>query len=574
MSKTRQLLPPWADEMREVFRSGTVSQFLLHGNVRDLVRLPGGTYGSLREFLVEMLFGSFDLVVYYSSGAGLKAIKGQEHLSAYLKLMAEWGGPASVSGLPREPGQAFDLIDGLLRYSLKRTVAESKSTASSPLKMAAIVDFVQYLVPGSPTTQSQNLLVRLLDWSSDATLLRGHLATVLLTDNLRGLARDLVENPYSAKISIPMPGRLDCLDYLESLKKEFPELETQSDVTLPNLATRSVGLTLVNMGHTVALALRNQRRIDTDYLSRCRKELIEKECYGLLEFVESRQSLDDVAGHDAVKEWLREDTRLLKQGETDCLPMGYLISGRIGTGKTWLARCWAGEVGIPFVIFRNFRDKWAGATESNLETIFEVLGALGQVIVFVDEADQMAGSRGGGNTDGGLSGRVYAMLAQAMSETRNRGKILWVFATSRPDLLEVDLKRPGRLDVHIPLFAPQTKQEQGALMEAMAQKVGLSLLAEDLPDLGENFDLSGNEIEALMVRARRRQALSGTDLKQVLADLVQDFRPSAHRSHLEYMDLLAVKECTDERFLPPKFKDLTEAQVESRLALLHHELGH
>src|SRR5690606_33680455 len=136
--------------------------------------------------------------------------------------------------------------------------------------------------------------------------------------------------------------------------------------------------------------------------------------------------------------------------------------------------------------------------------------------------------------------------AQAMSETRNRGRILWVFATSRPDLLEVDLKRPGRLDVHIPLFAPQTSEERGALMEAMASKVGLSLSAEELPNLGDNFDLSGNEIEALMVRARRRQALSGTDLKQVLAELVDDFRPSAHRSHLEYMDLLAVKECTDE----------------------------
>lgn len=111
-------------------------------------------------------------------------------------------------------------------------------------------------------------------------------------------------------------------------------------------------------------------------------------------------------------------------------------------------------------------------------------------------------------------------------------------------------------------------------MEAMASKVGLSLSAEELPDLGDNFDLSGNEIEALMVRARRRQALSGTDLKQVLAELVDDFRPSAHRSHLEYMDLLAVKECTDERFLPSKYKSFTEAQVESRLTLLRHELGH
>lgn len=550
--------------MREVFRAGTVSQFLLHGNVRDLVRLRPGHYRSLREFLVEVLFGSFDLVVYYSGGAGLRALKGQDHLKAFLKILSDWTDYAPGARLPREPGPALDLVDGLLRYSLQRTVAQRDQAVPAPLKTAVIIDFVQYLVPSTPTGRSNEALIRLLDWSSDASLLRGHLATVLVADNLRGLARDLVENPYSAKIGVPMPDQSDCVAYLESV--DHP------DLPVAMMAARSVGLTLVNLGHTVALARRNGRAIDSEYLARTRKELIEKECYGLLEFVESDRTLDDVAGHEAVKKWLREDAQLLRQGDTACLPMGYLITGRIGTGKTWLARCWAGEVGIPFVIFRNFRDKWAGATESNLETIFEVLEALGQVIVFVDEADQMTGKRDGGATDGGLSGRVYAMLAQAMSETRNRGKILWVFATSRPDLLEVDLKRPGRLDVHIPLFPPQTAEECSLLMLAMARKVGLSLESCDLPALPDDFDLSGNEVEALMVRARRRQALEGGDLKAILEELLRDFRPSAHRTHLEYMDLLGVKECTDERFLPPRYRELTPAQVEARLALLEREL--
>ncbi len=74
--------------------------------------------------------------------------------------------------------------------------------------------------------------------------------------------------------------------------------------------------------------------------------------------------------------------------------MGYLLTGRIGTGKTFLVQCLAGEVGIPCVELKNFRDKWVGATEGNLEKVFTVLHALGQVIVFVDEADQATGKRG------------------------------------------------------------------------------------------------------------------------------------------------------------------------------------
>ena len=133
------------------------------------------------------------------------------------------------------------------------------------------------------------------------------------------------------------------------------------------------------------------------------------------------------------------------------------------------------DSGIPCVVFKNFRDRWVGATESNLEKIFAMLRALGQVVVFVDEADQAAGKREGGDGDSGLSGRVYSMLAKEMSDTRNRGRIIWVFATSRPDLLEVDLKRQGRLDVHIPLFPPETAEERNALLLAIAKKLKFPL---------------------------------------------------------------------------------------------------
>src|SRR5207247_6502337 len=188
--------------------------------------------------------------------------------------------------------------------------------------------------------------------------------------------------------------------------------------------------------------------------------------------------------------------------------MGYLITGRIGTGKTFLVQCWAGEVGIPTVVFKNFRDRWVGATESNLEKIFAVLRALGQVVVFVDEADQAAGKREGGEGDSGLSGRMYGMLAREMSDTRNRGRIIWVFATSRPDLLEVDLKRQGRLDVHIPLFSPETPEEMRGLFLSVARKLKVPLAEADLPEIAEGLVLGGNEIEGILVRALRVFELS------------------------------------------------------------------
>jgi SpoVK/Ycf46/Vps4 family AAA+-type ATPase len=251
----------------------------------------------------------------------------------------------------------------------------------------------------------------------------------------------------------------------------------------------------------------------------------------------------------------------------NALPMGYLISGRIGTGKTYLVQCWAGELGIPCVILKNFRDRWVGATESNLEKIFSILRALGQVLVFVDEADQAAGKRKGGDSDGGLSGRVYAMLAKEMSETRNRGRIIWVFATSRPDLLEVDLKRQGRLDVHIPLFPPETTEEIRDLFIAIGRKLRVKLAEPDIPEIPQGIELGGNEIEGILVRALRIRALAAEPepFRNILSRVLDEVRPSAHHFKLEYMDLVAVKECTDARFLPERFRTMAMEELEKRI---------
>ncbi len=146
-----------------------------------------------------------------------------------------------------------------------------------------------------------------------------------------------------------------------------------------------------------------------------------------------------------------------------------------------MIECLAGEAGVPVVKLKNFRDKWIGSTEGNLEKIFRLLHALGKCFVFIDEADQALGKREGGDSgDSGISGRVYSMMAEEMSDTDNRGKIIWVLASSRPDLIEVDLKRPGRVDVKIPIFPTTEKAESFRLLKALCHNRGVELA--DTPD--------------------------------------------------------------------------------------------
>jgi hypothetical protein len=554
--------------MRNLFRSGSCAQFLLHGNVFDAVPY-GGRMLSLRSFLDEGMFAGYDVVLHYDRSRGIRAVRGGEDWSEWLR--SALGDEARNQTYLREPGPALELID---RYLLRTLNLQAiRDPAASGRKLAVVIDFAEFVVPrGDPVALggafSANV-VKVLGWANDPAILHANIVTVLLTEGLHDLNELVVENPHAVALRVPLPDEAEMAEYLRALvAAEMQDLAKHSDVPLEVLARRLTGLSRVGARRVLALALKNGERITGAWLTRMKKDAIERECQGLLEFIESSFTLDHVAGLDAVRGWLREDAELLRRGALHALPMGYLIAGRIGTGKTFLVTCWAGELGIPCVVFKNFRDRWVGATESNLEKIFAVLRALGQVVVFVDEADQAAGKREGGDGDSGLSGRVYSMLAKEMSDTRNRGRIIWVFATSRPDLLEVDLKRQGRLDVHIPLFPPETPAERRALLLAVAKKIKVPVGEGDLPELPEQITLGGNEIEGVFVRGLRVWELSAEPrrpLKEILLEVFREVRPSAHTRKLEYMDLVAVKECTDARFLPARYRDLAPEEIERRI---------
>ncbi|MHB2015599.1 MAG: ATP-binding protein, partial [Candidatus Xenobia bacterium] len=368
--------PSWAEELRDIFRGGTLSQFILYGNVYDVVpyRGPDGMkFYSLKEFLADVLFAPFDCVLYYNRGAGIRALRGKEEFQKFLKMLDEWTQSSYAGGsLPRDPNGAMDLFDRFIHYSKQRTIIRDGQPTIVPLRTALVIDFVQFIVPAGDYVgdRQSEMLIRMLDWASDPGLLTAEAITVLVTENLSDVARNLVENPYNAKLRLPLPTEEETLEYLRALRAQWPELESSCEVPLDLMARKLVGLTRVNIQHMVAQAVRNNRPITEEYLTKLKKELIEKACYGLLDFIESKTTLDQVAGLDAVKTWLKEDAKLIRQQQFACLPMGYLMTGRIGTGKTWLTNCWAGEVGVPFVAFKNFRDKWQGATEGNLEKIF------------------------------------------------------------------------------------------------------------------------------------------------------------------------------------------------------------
>jgi hypothetical protein len=327
-------LPKWAVEMRDLFRSGSAAQFVLHGNVFDVVP-SGGRLLSVPAFLESVMFGSYDVVLRYDRSRGVRATRGADDWGEWLQ--GALGREANSLSLTREPGAALELIDRYLLRTLNLQALPG-APAAAPRRIAVIVEFAEFVVPrgsgahlGGPFAANT---VKVLGWANDPAIVQSNIVTVLVSEGLHDLSELVVENPHAAALHVPLPDESEMLAYIRTLAgSQFPDLAARSDVPVETLAARLTGLSRVGARTAVALALGTDRRITSAWLGQIKKDLIEREAQGLLDFIESPFTLDNVAGHEAVKAWLREDATLLRKGALRALPMGYLISGASGPAR-------------------------------------------------------------------------------------------------------------------------------------------------------------------------------------------------------------------------------------------------
>ncbi len=541
--------PPWAAKLAELYFSGTTSMFVVHGNTFDVVRTGADKWGGLADFLAEQLFGRWDLVIHYDLARGLRCTAGSngKRLQSMVETAAKWLG--DLRQLPRDPTKGLAAIDLLVQ---KNVMADDDKR----LRTAVIIDHAGYVAPSGDNLDlnEQTHLVTLLNWASSPYVKRLNMAFILIDPRLSSIAERLTSNPHVASLEVPLPDATERTAFLAAqIQSTGKEVSTFSDYGVDELGKLTAGIGLTDLEVLVRSATEGQRRLDPKYFRELKKRLIERQAQGMLEFVEPKWGLDTVVGHEAAKKRLLDDAELIKRGELETVPMGYLFNGPVGTGKSFLATCVAGSIGIPAVVLKNFRSKYVGETEGNLERVLGVMRSMGPVVIIVDEADAMLGDRDQGG-DSGVGARIFGMIASQMGDTQYRGRIIWMLLTARPDLLPIDLKRQGRAEVHIPLFYPTDNDELRTMIMVLARKSGTSVAEADVPaEIPHRGNLSGADIEGIIGRAYRTSLLAGsrTITKDALAQALAGFMPSTQTLEREAQELAAIIECTDVEFLPP-----------------------
>jgi hypothetical protein len=599
----RAPLPAWAERIRRTYIGGESSMFLLHLNVFDQILYENKSY-SLNDFLARvLLWENKQNIILYDPAAGVSFLKATEGLRSVEELRVH-----------RSATKLLPLLEAVL-FSTDST--------------ALIVPYAGTLAPEGDqqflSDQDRMSLVTFHRWSLSRELGAKDNVVFLLTEMLSEVHSKLVSNPTIGVVEVPLPdqeeraavvrradsslderqvellakntaglravqitalltpkqredlGKKSRFGFIRRLLGESADAEQRAE----KLASLTGGMDLEQIRHLINPSLPSPGVEETDtraevmeLVHRRKREIIEKECAGLIEFIDARHDLSVVGGIEGVKEELRAIARNITAGDRVRVPMGLLFVGPMGSGKTFVANAFIKESGLSAVRLKNFRSKWVGSTESNLEKVLGMVRSLGPIILVIDEGDR---AFGGEESDGGTSSRVIARIKEFMSDPDNRGKVIFIVMTNRPDKLDVDMKRAGRLDRKIPFFYPDQPELVESVVDALFRryqvKTDLDWARDREATSARLVGYSNADLEAVCLLANDLASEAGSCVgASFLAAAAADYMPAKDAEMLEYMELLAVFETSRRSMLPLRYRDLSTDELNDRLRVMRAKI--
>ncbi|XP_075605638.1 peroxisome biogenesis factor 6 isoform X2 [Balearica regulorum gibbericeps] len=227
-------------------------------------------------------------------------------------------------------------------------------------------------------------------------------------------------------------------------------------------------------------------------------------------------SWQDVGGLQEVKKEILDTIQLpLEHPELLSLGLcrsGLLLYGPPGTGKTLLAKAVATTCTMTFLSVKGpeLINMYVGQSEENVRNVFARARAAAPCIIFFDELDSLAPSRGRSGDSGGVMDRVVSQLLAELDGLHSTGEVFVIGATNRPDLLDPALLRPGRFDKLVYVGINEDRESQLQVLSAVTRKfkldpsVNLTTILEKCPAQLTGADIYALCSDAMMCAVKRK----------------------------------------------------------------------
>lgn len=391
------------------------------------------------------------------------------------------------------------------------------------------------------------------DWFSDPGFMNGEDAVILTAESMSLINARIARLPHIVEIPIGAPDEQQRNGFISWFNdRQQPERKVRSWGSQAELARFTAGLSVHALTQLLKGAAYEQRILtQADVIAQVQTYIQQQLGEDIVEFSKPAHSLKDVVGFSALKKFLQKEMipRCRSMGPDTI--SGAAVCGPIGGGKTFIFEAMAGELDMIVLVLKNIRSQWFGQTDVILERLRRVLDALAKVLIFVDEADTQFGGVGPEthDTERRLTGKIQAM----MSDTRLRGRVIWLLMTARIHLLSPDIRRPGRVgDLIIPVLDPEGADRdefiRWMLKPVFKGQITGEILGE-VTGMTREFSAAGFASIRSELKARLSARKKTLDIGEI-REVINDYLSPAISETRRYQTLQALLNCTRRSLLP------------------------
>ena len=533
--------PAFLNELEMTFACN--QHAILHFNTADRFFWPERKVGPVYlPYFISQLYHEIGYrIAQYAPASGLIELKPRNNKDSNQRKTLNMSGQ-------QDPTSVLNKIVSLLRDKLEKWVI--------------LIHYGEHLAPANSLGISASAVpgqinaIELLHMlSMDDSIAGGDSRVVIISYG--EMPADLItrSNGYRL-IQINLPGFQERLAFIEFLEDKRTFADLDDDLKAQDLANITSGMPLIEIEKLFRSAAHSKSEVTRDRVKIAKARSIRQLTGDLLEVSEPDEKLEQVAGLRQIKDFFSKLKVQLEKNQKG-VPQSLLLNGVPGCGKSHIVNALANYLAWVLIQFRNVRGPYVGQSEQQLEHVIRVAEQFDRSIIFFDEIDQLIGQRGtGASGDSGTSERMLARIMSWMGSMKHRGKILFVGASNRPDLL--DPAMVDRFRVSIPVLHP-TRPDILELLPILMERferhfsrdVSLSEAAAALAPLRP----TGRSLQEIIIHAGLRAdnetgSIGGPINMKHLAGAAADFLPSEDPLEMEFIGLTSLSMCSANSFLP------------------------
>jgi SpoVK/Ycf46/Vps4 family AAA+-type ATPase len=508
------------EKIADKYINTNTNLFAITGNINDIVICEDNKKKKIKQ-LKTTLQNSLEKVnhlIYFSPSNGIKFTNNShlEEFYSYDLLLKNIHEQAFSKDYAHTK---YDILSGLhmikVLLSSYRDLRE-KNPDKDIKNLVILIDDSDIVFPNKPIEHMSNQEKLILSLAREILGAQDFIdspdSVILLSNNFFSIDEGIRSINRLYPIKVPLPDKDSRYEFIKHKIDLNSKKLTKKEIT--KIAQNSAGLTLSSLDTILNQNSKNIILNIKEEVSRSIKKSIGKH----ISIIDPEYGFDKVIGYDKLKQKAKI---LIGRMDSKHTWRALAYIGATGTGKDFQTEAFLYEANIPVIKLENIKSKWYGQTAVVLEKIKMVARSFDKVIIYKPEADKLFAdpeSKDTHQTDQEMTG----IFLDWMSDSKDKGKIFWVFNTSRPQMFPVDFQR--RIEIKLPIF-DLSRDERGAFIERMFEINSIKLdfkkdsnLLKKLLDFTEN--LSSDNIRMMTQEvASTLEKYPNVDILDIIEDL-------------------------------------------------------